>query len=787
MTDRLQMINIGAKNLGFKSAIICSTIFLISILPELIIDHTLVLGRDFLQQQIPFILETKRMLASGFPFWSWNTFLGDNFWGAYAFYTLGSPFVWIATLFPENYIVYGIIISFLIRCGFSAYFSFSYLKIFLHNKKYAVIGSILYTFSSYMLINLTFNHFLEIMVVFPFLLAELEKRLFLKNGRNGILALAFFVNAFVNFYFFVSTCLFVLIYAIFRFLSGDWKCNIRIYLSVFIEMVLGISLAAIIIIPFLMKMIDTPRAGIYLQLYIFPFIIFERIRTIFMPIHIGIMNPFYPFVFWWNSTAAFLPVIGGCFTLAYVYKMKDWLKYIIIFCFTISLIPPLNALFSGLSSYSYTRWWYAFVLLMTLASCKVLDQNIMSICFLRRIWLIIIVGILLLTVPFMLLIYCNDMLPDNFIVNYFKNMNIDIEGSNALLYSVLLTIINLSACYFVIQKEENFLLILWIFVCVTILNLGSYLFFTIKYDMHKEQMWYDNVLNKDYINDSTFFYRVDHNHAMTNLGLYINKPTLSTFHSVRHKSSADFIDAIGIMGKGNALMNKPVGQFQESLDALLSVKYFVAFLSDSIHPVGYKFLKKMPDGANLMMNENFIPMGFTYDSYILKQDLNKLLEKRDTCDRYNVSSIMLGALIIDKEDEKKILSYLHKADISDLSKKTFTNFVADRRQNSCDEFIPSSEGFSASISLNKDNFVFFSVPYDRGFKAFVNGVESEIIRTNIGFMSILGKKGSNKIQFIYKPVGFNVGCYISLTSLVFLFIYLLIQRKYEIKHSSSML
>ena len=63
---------------------------------------------DFAKQQIPFIMETKRMLLSGKPFWSWNTYYGDNFFGGYGFYTLTSPFVWINCLFPYKYIVRGI-------------------------------------------------------------------------------------------------------------------------------------------------------------------------------------------------------------------------------------------------------------------------------------------------------------------------------------------------------------------------------------------------------------------------------------------------------------------------------------------------------------------------------------------------------------------------------------------------------------------------------------------------------------------------------------------------------
>lgn len=55
------------------------------------------------------------MLLSGKPFWSWNTYYGDNFFGGYGFYTLTSPFVWINCLFPYKYIVQGIFLTLILK------------------------------------------------------------------------------------------------------------------------------------------------------------------------------------------------------------------------------------------------------------------------------------------------------------------------------------------------------------------------------------------------------------------------------------------------------------------------------------------------------------------------------------------------------------------------------------------------------------------------------------------------------------------------------------------------
>ena len=77
----------------------------IGILPSLLQYGAFMSYGDFANQQIPFIIETKRMFASGAPWWSWNTYFGDNFIGAYSFYTITSPFVWINCLFPYEYII----------------------------------------------------------------------------------------------------------------------------------------------------------------------------------------------------------------------------------------------------------------------------------------------------------------------------------------------------------------------------------------------------------------------------------------------------------------------------------------------------------------------------------------------------------------------------------------------------------------------------------------------------------------------------------------------------------
>lgn len=129
---------------------------------------------DYLEQQIPFILETRRVLLSGTPYWSWNTFLGANFIGSYSFYTLGSPFVWPLILLPEAAVPYGISVMAVLKhavCGLTSYL---YLKKMVKEERAALIGSLLYTFSSFTVINTQFYHFTEVIAFFPLILLGLE-------------------------------------------------------------------------------------------------------------------------------------------------------------------------------------------------------------------------------------------------------------------------------------------------------------------------------------------------------------------------------------------------------------------------------------------------------------------------------------------------------------------------------------------------------------------------------------------------------------------------------------
>ena len=142
---------------------------------------------DFIEQQLPFLLETRRILR-GMQSYSFSTFLGAPAVGSYAFYTLGSPFVWPLALLPEAFIPYGISVMAVLKHAVGALCAFLYLRRMVEDGRLALLGSVLYVFSSFTVVNTQFYHFTEVIAFFPLLLYGIEDAMG-DTYRPGLLAL----------------------------------------------------------------------------------------------------------------------------------------------------------------------------------------------------------------------------------------------------------------------------------------------------------------------------------------------------------------------------------------------------------------------------------------------------------------------------------------------------------------------------------------------------------------------------------------------------------------------
>ncbi|MBQ2135298.1 MAG: YfhO family protein, partial [Clostridia bacterium] len=143
---------------------------------------------DFNVQQIPFYQECHAAIKSGNWGWNWNTDLGANFIGSYAYYLVTSPFFLITLPFPNSFVPYlmgPLLILKFACCALTAYF---YIRRFTKTSDAARLGGLLYAFSGFSVYNIFFNAFHEAFIVFPLLLLALE--LLITENKRGVFALA---------------------------------------------------------------------------------------------------------------------------------------------------------------------------------------------------------------------------------------------------------------------------------------------------------------------------------------------------------------------------------------------------------------------------------------------------------------------------------------------------------------------------------------------------------------------------------------------------------------------
>lgn len=98
------------------------------------------------------------------------------------------------------------------------------------------------------------------------------------------------------------------------------------------------------------------------------------------------------------------------------------------------------------------------------------------------------------------------------------------------------------------------------------------------------------------------------------------------------------------------------------------------------------------------------------------------------------------------------------------------------------QVVTSSNTVSADYNSNQDASLFFTLPYDKGWTASVNGNNIPIRRAQNGFMVIDVPKGQGKVVLTFAPYGFRLGLIISIAAATFFIFYDRLMKRFANKH-----
>ncbi|CAG9612590.1 hypothetical protein BACCIP111899_01767 [Bacillus rhizoplanae] len=101
-----------------------------------------------------------------------------------------------------------------------------------------------------------------------------------------------------------------------------------------------------------------------------------------------------------------------------------------------------------------------------------------------------------------------------------------------------------------------------------------------------------------------------------------------------------------------------------------------------------------------------------------------------------------------------------------LDMDTFEKRVDELRQQSLNVTNYTGRSVEGKVDVKEDNFLFLSIPYDKGWKATVDGKDAKVLKLNDAFLGVELPKGTHTIELKYTSPGFTVGVIVSVISLL---------------------
>lgn len=756
----------------FAIAFVVSALFF---LPSLISDRGIFLFYgDYNVQQIPFYQLAHRAIREGNIGFNFYTDLGVNFIGSYSFYLLGSPFFWLTLPFPNAALPYLMAPLFCLKFAVAAVTACAFIKRFVVNKNYAVIGGLLYAFSGFGIYNIFFNHFHEVIAFFPLLLLSLE--MYVEDGRKGPFAFSVFLCSLCNYFFFFGEVVFVVIYFFIRLASSKtWRLKFSSFMGLALEAVLGLLMSSVILVPAIITVLGNPRLssmldGWNLLVYSDEQRYFAILECLFFPPDIPARPNFFPDAnAKWSSLGAWLPLLSmaGVITFMQTHK-RHFIRRMLGISLVMALIPGLNSIYFALNDAYYGRWFFMPILLMALATVISLENCTTKEFNTGIRWTLFI------TLGFCSVGLVPKKVEDGIefgVVEYPERFWVYVIIA---VVSIFITAVLIN----VFRRKKNFTKIVTALVCVVTIIYSVAFISMGKSHSYNEDFIIDNAIyGSDKIslpNEENEFFRIDVYDGMDNLPMFWGYPSIQAFHSIVPESVMSFYPEIGVE-RGVASRPEPE---QYALRTLTSCKYLFIESSKEDPIVCFGFNKiDAQNGFDIYENEYYVPMGFAYDTYCTPEYVEGITEA------YR-ARLMLQAIVLSQEqvDRYKLDLIKLKQEDSYLSESTMQEDIEVLRKNCADSFIETKTGFKSSITLDKANLVFYSVPYDEGWSATVNGKKATVERVNSGFVAVYAEAGQNEIVFTYETPGLKLGIILSLGALLVLLIYLIASRIYRKRH-----
>ncbi len=754
MNIKIRKLHINIILFGFVTVLIFLPDlinYVAGVLSHQFFESTFIVKYDWNTQHIPFYEEFYRLIDSGEIAWSWNQFLGINFYASKAYYLLGDPFAWI------GYLLFKVLSLSVSNCLFVVTLLKIYVSgILMHkllqyhskNQKYVFIFSILFMTSGWVTTFIEQPVFLSFYALSPLMLIATER--VLREKKYGLVMVAAALLLFVNYYFTWMFCIFLLLYWIIRYYQLNSDMNFKKFFKCSFFMlgsfIVGVLISGIVWFPSIKHLILSPRLG-STELVTHVFWEYKDLLSIVKNFFVPVFKYddtvyrsgwyyFYQIGIYCGSIQVLLTPI---FFLSKNISKKDRQGYgVLLVCLLATLISPqIGKLFHLTYSLRYTMLFVYILILIGIRSIEVIEYTpkkavliigVVSLCFL-----------------------CFSTIGFALIENRLDSVEVIFYGINIIFYCLYIALIFLCAAK---KCGKDILLVL--------IALEAFVMSIIPIQSQKVDATSIQYLTKkdEYVAayetlrsiDSTV-YRVYLDEMNFNEGTYLGIPTTSTYDSCYQYTTRDLLYYL----REYPDVDWAFSVSGEEMFDLLNVKYIIT--QKEMREMYYQFFCDKLDvelSGNLSIYKTRKDSSFfkVFSNFSKKSQLDYMANHGEQYYLHELTYILSTSLVIEDELFDSYSQKYNKESEIDLSLTLL--------ENNCFEF---------TVDSNQDSIVLLSMSYDPGWTATNGDANLNIISVQGGLAAIELPAGNYTVQMEYSVPGYQSGMISCVIGLLILFGY----------------
>lgn len=762
------------------------------------------LRTDMYHQYAPFFSEFQYKLTHGGSLlYSWDIGMGVNFSALYAYY-LASPMNWLVALCPRQFLIEFMTVLIVIKTGLSGLFFTWYLRKHTGTREFgSCFFGIFYALSGYMAAYSWNIMWLDCILLFPVILFGLER--LVKEKKGMVYCIALGLSILSNYYISIMICIFMVIYAAVLVILYPPKKGKEFAATAgrfTLYSLLAGGLAAVVLLPEIYALQATASGN-----FDFPktvssyFSIFDMIARHIGNVQTEIGLDHWPNIYCGVAVLMLLLLYLGNKNI----KIKEKAVYfsLLLFFYASFSVNVLNFIWHGFHYPNSLPCRHSFIYIaLVLVMCYKAYLELKN-----TPWKHIVMAFWGAAA---------------FVILAEKLVDNEEQFHFAVFYAAILFLALYTGCIYLYHsrkwcRDGVLLAVLGLVFCESAVNMAVTSIPTTSRTAYVKDNE-DTMLLADSIRSSVF-YRIEKGESRTkNDGAWMNFPSASLFSSVASAAMSDFFKSVGCESSTNAYSVKGSTPF---IDALFATRYGI--YPDQQPADGLKEQIGRQGSMWFYENKYTLPVGFVMPqdmetNWVLdsgnpanvQNDLSsvlgvsnllvpaegvsegkKLTFTADASGDYYVyvtnkkveevsAEIGERSLSFDNVDRGYFLElgYLPKGQEVILQSQTDGNpamqaeiwrFDPEAMEEiyQCLSKSPlelsswTDTGLAGSINTPEGGTMFTSIPYDKGWKIWVDGTAVSGRPVFDAFLGVDLEPGEHKIRLSYEPQGLKTGAVIT--------------------------